>query len=241
MIERRGRDRGRARPGGRGAWSAPAGRWFRVAGVLACAVACAGESPPAPSPSVAPRVEFLRSLLELARSDVLHLVLDPDRRRIELRLRGALLRVHPVIAVPRPARRIAFLRREDDLSWVTGVHEHGRLEPGRPSDRYEVEVRPGDPDSPVPEARVPLPPEEAIPAPPTWLIQFDDGLDLEVVSASVAGEDTLAPGWWEGLLQAVGHSRFHGTRLRLVLDDEDAAALYRSLSPDIRLLIAPPD
>lgn len=223
----------------------PTGSWLWVA---ACAVACAREPPqeptlppPAPSLSVAPRVEFLRSLLELARSDVFYLVLDPDRRRIELRLRGAVLRDHRVIAATRPARRVALFWREEDLSWAARVHEHGRLEPGRSTDRYEVEVRPGDPDSPLPEAHVPLPPEEAIPAPPTWLIQFDDGFDLEVVSASAVGEDTITPGWWDGLLQAVGLSRFHGTRLRIVLEDADAAALYRSLPPDIRLLIVPPE
>lgn len=218
----------------------PTGSWLRLAWVAACAVACARESPPVPSPSVAPRVQFLRSRLELARSDVFHLVLDLERRRLELRLRGALLREHRVIAATRPARRVAMFWREEDLSWAVRVHEHGRLEPGRPTDRYEIDVRPGDPGSPLPAAHVPPPPEEAIPAPPTWLIQFDDGFDLEVVSGSVAGEDALTPGWWDGLLQAVGLSRFHGTRLRLVLDDADAAALYRSLPPDISLLIAPP-
>ncbi len=165
-------------------------------------------------------------------------MLDPDRGRLELRLRGALLRDHRVLAITRPARRIAFFRVRDDLSWVSGVHDHGRLVPERPTDRYEVEVHPGDPGSPRPEARVPPPPEEAIPAPPIWLIQFEDGLDLEVVSASAPQEP---PDRWESWKQALGFSPFHGTRLRLVLDDADAAVLYRSLPPDVRLLIAPSD
>lgn len=220
-----------------GAGIARIGWWVQIAGILASAVACTRESETPPSGPVS--AESLRSRLALARSDVFHLVLDLGRGRLELRLRGALLREIPVLRVTRPARRVAFKTREEDLTWVLAVHDHGRLEPERPTDRYEVEVRPGDPDADPPPTRVPPPPEEAILAPSTFLLQFQDGMDLEVVSASVSREDDDAPGFLDGLFQALGLAPFHALRLRVVLDDTEAASLYRSLPPDIRLLIVP--
>lgn len=220
------------------------GCWFIfVAACTAGWMACSSEGPSRGEQvwdATSLRALALRHRIEVAQSDVFHLILDPDRRRLDLRLRGALLREFRILAVTRPARRIAFFQREDDLSWVTGVHERGRLVPERPVDRTEIAVRPGDPEFTPPPPRIPQPPEEAILAPPTYLIQFDDGLDVVVVSKSSAGEGLDTPDRWVGFLQALGLAPYSGRRLRIILDDADAGALYRSLPADVSLLVVPP-
>jgi len=218
-------------------------RLFAIGLLQAILPVLLGSCTRAPSPANALDRETAawRARLDLARSDAFHLVLDAQDRTLDLRLRGALLRRFPVLEIRRPVRRVAFIEREEDDAFLYQVFHDGRLEPERPSDRYEVVVNPGDPDSEAPPPRVPPPPEEAIPAPGRYRIRFAEGFVIEVRAAPEAADSATAPdgGRLAAIRQALGLDPFHAMQLSLAMPAAEAAALYRALPPGVHLVVAP--
>ena len=129
--------------------------------------------------------------------------------------------------------------------------------------------RPATPPAVVEEVEIPKTPEELYPVPLSYEIRFAEGLTLEVVrskepaptpvvatgnsaaGAPVAGDDPEpyptppAPSWWERLQRAARQATLvrpegERVRLRLELDSLEADRLFRSLPPDVKLLIRRP-
>jgi hypothetical protein len=118
------------------------------------------------------------------------------------------------------------------------------------------------------EVEIPKTPEELYPVPPSYEIRFAEGLILEVVRARSAAEPDAAkaaakpaiksaadgvessyptapgPSLWERLRRFARQvilirPKGERARLRVTLDPRDADRLFRSLPPDVKLLIRP--
>jgi hypothetical protein len=95
------------------------------------------------------------------------------------------------------------------------------------------------------EAKVVVPPtpEEAYPVPLRYHIRFDHGPSIEIRPREADPSSRwarLATWWgarWRDALAALRPPRDEIARLRIVLAPEDANALYRSLPPDVKLLV----
>lgn len=180
--------------------------------------------------------------LELARQGGFYLVLDVAARRIDLLLQGVELRSYPVERLEIGRARVGFLPRFGSEDWADRVWSGGRLEPPRAEERVEIEVKPGDAETPEPA--VPPEPELRYPTPQRFLVRYADGASLEIVARgpgtgvrSVGLAGTISRRISE-VAAALGPRSGRLPRLRLVLAAEDAAAVYRSLPPDTALLVA---
>ncbi len=189
--------------------------------------------------------EQLRQERELSRGRDFYLRLDARTRRLALMLEGVVLDDYPVLALERGVPRVLFVDRRPPAGWDLVAFRGGRLDPARGRDRIEVEapvVAEGVTPSPPP---VPPTAEDTYSVPSRYRITFDGGVSLEVGSNGGGGRnrslvrrvaDAMALGWadWRGAL-GIGHG--DRIRLRLTLQPADAAALYRSLPPDVHLLV----
>ena len=133
------------------------------------------------------------------------------------------------------------------------------LEGGAPADG-------ATPEPVVEEVEIPKTPEELYPVPVSYEIRFAEGLTVEVArsqtapaaptdkngaGAPVAGDDPApyptppSPSLWERLVRVARHATLvrpegERVRLRIVIDSLDADRLFRSLPPDVKLLIRRP-
>lgn len=178
--------------------------------------------------------DALRARLELASSDKPYLLLDLGAQRLRLMDGGAVLRDYVVKRAEIGTPTLAFLPRAAE-PWRDVVSEGAKLDPPRHYGR--ALMLPGaSPDDPA-EVPVPPPPEEACPAPPRYLIRYAGGFTVEVTQETGPG-----PGPWRALREKVS-AVVDATvgdgepRLRLVLDAEDAGALYRSFPLDSALIV----
>ncbi|HVR28646.1 MAG TPA: hypothetical protein VMS86_03845 [Thermoanaerobaculia bacterium] len=98
----------------------------------------------------------------------------------------------------------------------------------------------------VEEVEIPKTPEELYLVPPSYEIRFQEGLTIEIVRAEGAEAPAAAPSHQPGFFERLARwarrlslSRPEGerARLRLVLASDDADRLFRSLPPDVKLLI----
>jgi hypothetical protein len=186
----------------------------------------------------------LRALVELSGAgDLPYLVLDPAQNALRLMLDAVVLREYPVQRLEIGHPRVLFVfEREPPADWAGRLFSGGQLDPAPSWGRRELvppaaESAPAEGEQAEP-AIIPPTVEEAYPAPPRYRVRYDDGLTLEIVADQAAAGGGL--GEW---LRDVGTALAPGgetLRLRVVLPAADAAALYRSLAPDGRLVVLPP-
>jgi len=214
--------------------------------------ACARhEAPPPPSnlPAQAARSQRVNSLLqrqiELADGKEFYLVLDPGASDLTLMLSGAELQRYPVIGLQVGEPRVSWVTRRAPRRWQDVVWSHGELDPPRQIDRLVVQAAPPGKDAAEPEAPpVPPTPEEMYPVPSRYQVRFDEGWSIEVRPLDVdreAGELARFRAWWSAKWHDVVAAAFRrdrdAVRLRIALGPKDAASLYRSLPPAVRLVI----
>jgi len=231
---------------------------------LAASVAAAGlsavscserEAPPRASdlPAQLARLQRANSLLqrqvELADGKEFYLVLDPGASDLTLMLKGAELQRFPVIGLQVGQPRVSWMMRRDPRPWQEVVWAHGELDPPRQIDRLVIQAAPPGEDAAELEApAVPLTPEEMYPVPSRYHVRFDEGRSIEVRPLDAdrqAGRFARFRAWWGARWHdavAATFGRDHdGVRLRIALSPVDAASLYRSLPPAVRLIILPQD
>lgn len=177
----------------------------------------------------------LERLLTLAASNQFYLLLEPERGRLRLMYDGADLRDWAVLEAAVGRRRVLFSDRSLPGDWWESVWQDGELEPAREVDRAVIDPPDGGPLDSV-AVVIPPTPEEAIPAPDHFLINYRDGRGLEIVgrdtsqAATTTREGTEVSGRrLERLRHALWPWGRLTVRLRLVLPVEEASELYRSL------------
>lgn len=229
-------------------------------GVLAAAVlvvpawSCAADAP-----AVASRQAALQVQRDLAASEQFLLVLDQAKPVLSLSLGSVPLQHYAVLAVQKPLRR-AFFKRLADAADPAGIAWRGGVQdPPRVRDRKELAYQqaadesadPADPVAegdeavppPQPEApRIPPTPEEAVPAPASWVLRYEGGPEVWFQGVDDGGVPTLPQALEAGrmaLLRDAWNGRVPPARMRILMPMADAQALYRSLPPDVVLLIVP--
>jgi hypothetical protein len=239
----------------------------RLAGrfaLLALAAASASDVFPAPAPArgdaagvaaLRRRVEQLRSERDLASGSAFYLRLDAGSGHLALVLQGVALDDYAAADLAWGVPRVVFVDRRPAPGWDTRSFSKGRLEPGRERDRIEVVAPPpsaSPPSSGAPAAEAtPSPPpipksaEETYSVPSPYRIVFAEGVSLEVRSRGAGSRN-------RSLFQRLGDAlrlRFSDlatalsprarerVRLRVTLEAEDAASLYRSLPPEVGLTV----
>jgi hypothetical protein len=219
------------------------------------AAACArdeGARPPTAMAERAARLQRLNSLLqrqvELAEGKAFYLVLDPGASDLTLMLSGAELQRYPVLGLQVGEPRVFWFGRRDSRPWQDVVWSHGELDPPREIDRLVVQAPPPRKDAAEPDPPpVPLTPEEMYPVPSRYQVRFDEGRSIEVRPLDAdkqASRIARTGAWWSAKwhdVVAAFRADRDGVRLRIVLNPKDAASLYRSLPPAVRLIVLPQD
>lgn len=221
--------------------------------------AARSEASPSPDPaleSLRRDTALLRRELELASGKSFYLRLDAGRGRLTLLLRGVALDDYAIESVEQGVPRVAFVPRRPPVGWDLHAFSAGRLEPERERDRLEIVAPPATPDGDAGEAGTaaasPSPPPPAIPktaeesysVPARYRVLFAEGVSLEIGAVGAARNRSLLrrAGDALGLVAAdwraaLARDAAERVRLRVRLAGEDAAALYRSLPPDVGLLV----
>ena len=227
-----------------------------VAGAAALsAAACAKDEAPQASnlPAQAARLQRANALLqrqiELAGGKEFYLVLDPGASDLTLMLSGAELQRYPVVGLQVGEPRVSWATRRDQRRWQDVVWSHGELDPPRQIDRLVIQAAPPGKDAAEPEPPpVPPTPEEMYPVPSRYQVRFDEGWSIEVRPLDAdrqAGRVARFRAWWSAkwhdVVAAVFRSDSDAVRLRIVLSPKDAASLYRSLPPAVRLIVLSQD
>jgi hypothetical protein len=198
-------------------------------------------------------VDRLRSERDVAAGKSFYLRLDAARPSLALMLQGVTLDEYAASGVAWGVPEVFFVDRKPAAGWDAAAFSRGRLEPARERDRLEVTAPPvaAVAAGPGPEAASPSPPpppksaEESYSVPSPYRIVFAENVSLEVRSKGEGGRNRSA---WRRLADAVslrvsdlgtalGMGAKERVRLRVTLDAEDAASLYRSLPPDVRLVV----
>lgn len=188
-------------------------------------------------------------LLELASSPKFCLVLSPGTSRLVLMLEGAVLREYSIEGSEVAEPRVAFFWRRTepavpDSAWMEQVWQGGELDPPRKQDRIEFTAAPPDSNRPEGSVEVPIPPpvEEAIIPPERYFVRFQGGLALEIRATTTPARhlpERFRLAWEDRLAALRSHPADH-VRLRLLLAPDDHDAFYRSLPPDVSLVVLPP-
>ncbi|MEZ4655622.1 MAG: hypothetical protein R3E12_19035 [Candidatus Eisenbacteria bacterium] len=169
----------------------------------------------------------LQNLSALADSADFYLVLDLRKSALALCYRGAPIREYQARAIELGRPRRFFHRSAVSEEWYDQIWRDGKLDPRRR--RLDESLGATEDSTGFDPDWVPMLPEELIPAPPRYEIDFTPNLVLEVVAdSSNAG---VGHGWKERM-RALFSSR---ARLRLVLSPDDAGELYRALPEDTEL------
>jgi hypothetical protein len=197
------------------------------------------------------QVEQLRAERDLASGKGFYLRLDASRHRLALMLQGVALDDYPATALEWGTPEVLFVNRNPEPGWDAAAFSNGRLEPGRDRDRIEIVAPPLVPAAAGAEDREPSPPpvpksaEESYSVPSPYRIAFTEGVSLEVRAKGEARRNrSLLRRLADGLAlrvsdlgAAVGLGAGERVRLRVTLEAEDAASLYRSLPPDVGLVV----
>jgi len=224
-----------------------------VAGAAGLAATSCAKDQASPKPmdtqARAARVQRINSLLQhqidLAASKAFYLVLDPGASDITLMLRGAELQRFPVIGLQVGLPRVSWIARRSPQPWQDAIWTHGELDPPRAIDRLVIEAAPPGKNTAEPETPpVPSTPEELYPVPSRYQVRFDEGRSIEVRPLDAdtqAGRLARVRAWWSAkwhdAIDAAWNTDRDAVRLRIALDPKDGASLYRSLPPDVRLVI----
>jgi hypothetical protein len=233
-------------------------RRFALAAALLLPVLAYGAAPVAPGKANDPetarlrsQVERLRAERDLASGKGFYLRLDASRYRLALMLEGVALDDYAASAVEWGVPEVLFVNRHPGADWDTRAFSKGRLEPQRERDRIEVVAPPpvvvalGAPTPEPSPPPIPKSAEESYSVPSPYRIEFGEGVSLEVRAKGDARRnrslfqrfgDALALRLSD-LRTAVGLGAKERVRLRVTLAAEDAASLYRSLPPDVGLVI----
>jgi hypothetical protein len=125
------------------------------------------------------------------------------------------------------------------------VWTHGELDPPRQIDRLVIQA--GEPGKEAVDAAtppIPPTPEEMYPVPSRYRVRFGEGLSVEIrpreADATAGRWTSLRAAWsakWRDALAAVRTRDRDAVRLRVVLNPKDAESLYRSLPPDLKLIV----
>jgi hypothetical protein len=222
-----------------------------LAGGAPLSVAAGG---PAPESSARREIEReaarLREEVALAQGRDFYLKLDARTKRLSLVLRGVPLLEVVVDEFEMGRAQVFFRERTLPTDWDLRTYGGGRLDPPRDRDRLEVVAPAPSPtgdEAAVDPSPPALPPtaEEAYSVPSRYRIVFAGGVSVEV-TAKAGGRNR---GALRRAADALGlYLRDLGAalrvpgaapvRIRLRMSAEDAAALYRSLPPDVALLVA---
>jgi hypothetical protein len=191
-------------------------------------------------------VDLLEKRLELATSNEFYVVVDSERNKLVLMIKGAVLREYPIEALQVGSPRVAFRMRHLADDWQGRIWTQGELVPAR--DRERIEIIPPDSggvDSTRAFTPPPLP-EELYPVPKRYRVRYDGGLSIEVrpqdldESVSLLGRlSTAFHVWLRDVHAAVARDPEDTVRLRIVMQPEHAASFYRALPPSTRLLVLP--
>jgi hypothetical protein len=221
-----------------------------VAGLSAAA--CAKDDAATQGAGTAARAARLQRLnltlqrqVELADGKEFYLVLDPASSDLTLMLSGAELQRYRVLGLQVGSPRVSWFTRHDPRPWQHAVWSHGDLDPPREIDRFVMQAPPPKKDAAEPEPPpVPPTPEEMYPVPSRYQVRFDQGRSIEVRRLEAdkqAGRLARVGAWWSAkwhdVVAAVFGRDRDGARLRIVLNPTDAASLYRSLPPAVRLIV----
>jgi hypothetical protein len=197
------------------------------------------------------QVERLRAERDLASGKGFYLRLDASRRRLALLLQGVALDDYAASALEWGVAEVLFVNRNPGEGWDTAAFTKGRLQPARERDRIDVVAPPPSvptPGAPTPEPSPPPVPrsaEESYSVPSPYRIEFAEGVSLEVRAQGEAMRNrSLFQRFGDALGlrlsdlgTAVGLGARERVRLRVTLGAEDAASLYRSLPPDVSLVV----
>jgi pyruvate/2-oxoglutarate dehydrogenase complex dihydrolipoamide acyltransferase (E2) component len=224
---------------------------------LLAPMAAGGATPAAPAKVDDPetarlrrQVERLRAERDLASGKGFYLRLDASRHRLALMLRGVALDDYAASALEWGVPEVVFVNRDPGAGWDAAAFSKGRLEPERDRDRIEVVAPPPAastaPGSETPEPSPPPVPksaEESYSVPSPYRIAFAEGVSLEV---RAKGEGRRNRSLFRRFVDALGLrlsdlgaavGARERVRLRVTLQAEDAASLYRSLPPDVGLVV----
>ena len=225
---------------------------------LALAASAAG-APVAPARADDPEtarirreVQLLRTERDLAASKGFYLRLDAARPSLALMLRGVALDEYPASGLAWGVPEVLFVDRKPAADWDAAAFSKGRLEPERERDRLEIVApAPATAASPGADAPSPSPPpppksaEESYSVPSPYRIVFAQGVSLEVRAKGEGGRNRSAYRRFADAVSlrlsdlgtALGLGAKERVRLRVTLEAEDAASLYRSLPPDVGLVV----
>jgi hypothetical protein len=214
---------------------------------LAAAVALAAVAREAEDPRLRlPRRDaaLLRSELALASSEQFYLRLDAGASRLSLRLKGVTLSEYPVAELIRGVPQVLFFERRPRGDWDLRAFSGGRLSPERERDRLEVIAPAPAAGASPPPPPIPKTAEETYSVPSSYRISFEEGLSVEVETPGLGRNRTPLQRIGDRLslalsdrAAALGRGADTRVRLRVALSPEDAASLYRSLPPNVSLIV----
>ena len=238
------------------------GRLLFIALGLGAATAAAGprsERPSDPGTRALQReVAQMRRERELSAGKGFYLRLDATRQRLALMLQGVTLDDYAASGLELGVPEVMFVDRRPRADWDLEPSSKGRLEPERQRDRVEIVAptpssaapRPAGGASPSPSPSPSPPPapksaEEAYSVPSPYRVVFAEGVSLEVRSRGQGRRNRGGPRLLADALglrlsdlgSALGLGSKDRIRLRVTLEAEDAASLYRSLPPDVALIV----
>jgi hypothetical protein len=197
-------------------------------------------------------VQQLRSERDLASGKGFYLRLDAGGPSLALMLQGVTLDEYPASDLAWGVPEVLFVDRKPAADWDAAAFSKGRLEPARERDRLEVVAPPiATGAGPGPGAASPSPPpppksaEESYSVPSPYRIVFAESVSLEVRSKGDGGRNRSAFRRFADALHlrlsdlgtALGLGAKERVRLRVTLEAEHAASLYRSLPPDVGLVV----
>lgn len=217
--------------------------WFlAVIGLIALAAQVPPtEDPAAEAQRLAHQNDVMEQELALAEGKGFYLVVRLAEGRASLSLEGATLQEYVVSGLSVGQPRVGFRSRQSAGAWEGVVWASGRLDPPREVRRPAVAIAGAESDSP---SLVPPTPEEAYPVPDRYGMDFDGGLRLDVHVVPEADRGSLWSRGWAAFAQWASDARealrpaeARRLRLRLELSREEADALYRTVPPDVQLLI----
>jgi hypothetical protein len=198
------------------------------------------------------QVGRLRAERDLASGKGFYLRLDASRHRLALVLQGVTLDDYAASALEWGVPEVLFVDRNPGVDWDAAAFSKGRLEPERDRDRIEVVAPPPAVSaSPGAETKEPSPPpvpksaEESYSVPSPYRVAFAEGVSLEVRAKGEGRRNrSLFRRFGDALGlrlsdlgSALGLGAKERVRLRVTLEAEDAAALYRSLPPEVGLVV----
>jgi hypothetical protein len=199
-------------------------------------------------------VARLRRERELSAGTGFYLRLDASRQRLALMIQGVALDDYAASRLEVGVPEVVFVDRRPGRDWDVQPISRGRLEPERQRDRIEIVAPPpattpagvaaGPTPTPSPPP-IPRSAEEAYSVPSPYRIVFAEGVSLEVRATgdgrrnrSLLRRMADAVGLrLADLGSALGLGSGERIRLRVTLEAEDAASLYRSLPPDVDLAV----